>query len=84
MTVGGTSTKKLVAEQIRVHFEGVKAVDGIDLETRGVARNPPQHRHVWCRRPFRSMSPAASHGQQRGEGQHRTPHRDRAVHRLNS
>jgi len=32
MTVGGTSTKKLVAEQIRVHFEGVKAVDGIDLE----------------------------------------------------
>jgi ABC-type branched-subunit amino acid transport system ATPase component len=32
MTVGGTTTGKLVAEQIRVHFEGVKAVDGVDLE----------------------------------------------------
>ena len=31
MTVGGTTTGKLVAEQIRVHFEGVKAVDGVEI-----------------------------------------------------
>jgi len=29
--VGGPEPKKLVAEDIRVHFEGVKAVDGVDL-----------------------------------------------------
>ena len=32
MSVGGTTARKLVAENIRVHFEGVKAVDGVDLE----------------------------------------------------
>jgi branched-chain amino acid transport system ATP-binding protein len=31
MTVGGPKPEQLVAEQIRVHFEGVKAVDGVDL-----------------------------------------------------
>jgi len=31
MTVGGPKPDQLVAEQIRVHFEGVKAVDGVDL-----------------------------------------------------
>ena len=31
MSVNGTTTRALVAENIRVHFEGVKAVDGIDL-----------------------------------------------------
>ena len=31
MTVGGSKPETLVAEEIRVHFEGVKAVDGVDL-----------------------------------------------------
>jgi branched-chain amino acid transport system ATP-binding protein len=31
MTVGGAKPEMLVAEEIRVHFEGVKAVDGVDL-----------------------------------------------------
>jgi ABC-type branched-subunit amino acid transport system ATPase component len=31
MTVGGSKPEMLVAEDIRVHFEGVKAVDGVDL-----------------------------------------------------
>jgi ABC-type branched-subunit amino acid transport system ATPase component len=31
MTVGGSRPEQLVAEEIRVHFEGVKAVDGVDL-----------------------------------------------------
>ena len=31
MTVGGSKPEQLVAEEIRVHFEGVKAVDGVDL-----------------------------------------------------
>jgi branched-chain amino acid transport system ATP-binding protein len=31
MTVGGSKPEQLVAEAIRVHFEGVKAVDGVDL-----------------------------------------------------
>ncbi len=31
MTVGGSKPETLVAEDIRVHFEGVKAVDGVDL-----------------------------------------------------
>jgi ABC-type branched-subunit amino acid transport system ATPase component len=31
MTVGGPKPEMLVAEEIRVHFEGVKAVDGVDL-----------------------------------------------------
>jgi ABC-type branched-subunit amino acid transport system ATPase component len=31
MTVGGPKPEQLVAEDIRVHFEGVKAVDGVDL-----------------------------------------------------
>ncbi|HET6172483.1 MAG TPA: ABC transporter ATP-binding protein [Gaiellales bacterium] len=31
MTVGGPRPEQLVAEEIRVHFEGVKAVDGVDL-----------------------------------------------------
>jgi ABC-type branched-subunit amino acid transport system ATPase component len=31
MTVGGPQPEQLVAEEIRVHFEGVKAVDGVDL-----------------------------------------------------
>ena len=31
MTVGGPQRETLVAEEIRVHFEGVKAVDGVDL-----------------------------------------------------
>jgi ABC-type branched-subunit amino acid transport system ATPase component len=31
MTVGGAKPEMLVAEDIRVHFEGVKAVDGVDL-----------------------------------------------------
>ena len=31
MTVGGPERETLVAEEIRVHFEGVKAVDGVDL-----------------------------------------------------
>ena len=31
MTVGGSKPEQLVVEQIRVHFEGVKAVDGVDL-----------------------------------------------------
>jgi branched-chain amino acid transport system ATP-binding protein len=31
MSVNGSTAKALVAENIRVHFEGVKAVDGIDL-----------------------------------------------------
>ncbi len=31
MTVGGSRPELLVAEQIRVHFEGVRAVDGVDL-----------------------------------------------------
>jgi ABC-type branched-subunit amino acid transport system ATPase component len=31
MTVGGSKPEKLVAEDIRVHFDGVKAVDGVDL-----------------------------------------------------
>jgi branched-chain amino acid transport system ATP-binding protein len=29
--VDGSGARKLVAEQIRVHFEGVRAVDGVDL-----------------------------------------------------
>ena len=31
MSVGGSKPETLVAEEIRVHFEGVKAVDGVDL-----------------------------------------------------
>jgi ABC-type branched-subunit amino acid transport system ATPase component len=31
MTVGGSKPEQLVVEEIRVHFEGVKAVDGVDL-----------------------------------------------------
>jgi branched-chain amino acid transport system ATP-binding protein len=31
MSVTGTTTKRLEVENIRVHFEGVKAVDGVDL-----------------------------------------------------
>ena len=31
MSVNGSSTRALVAENICVHFEGVKAVDGVDL-----------------------------------------------------
>jgi ABC-type branched-subunit amino acid transport system ATPase component len=31
MAVGGSKPEQLVAEDIRVHFEGVKAVDGVDL-----------------------------------------------------
>jgi len=31
MTVGGPKPEALVAQEIRVHFEGVKAVDGVDL-----------------------------------------------------
>jgi branched-chain amino acid transport system ATP-binding protein len=31
MAVGGSKPEQLVAEGIRVHFEGVKAVDGVDL-----------------------------------------------------
>jgi ABC-type branched-subunit amino acid transport system ATPase component len=31
MTVDGSGTTKLQAEAIRVHFEGVRAVDGVDL-----------------------------------------------------
>jgi len=31
MAVGGSKPETLVAEEIRVHFEGVKAVDGVDL-----------------------------------------------------
>jgi ABC-type branched-subunit amino acid transport system ATPase component len=31
MAVGGFKPEQLVAEDIRVHFEGVKAVDGVDL-----------------------------------------------------
>ena len=31
MSVGGPKPETLVAEEIRVHFEGVKAVDGVDL-----------------------------------------------------
>ena len=31
MTVDGSGAAKLVAEGIRVHFEGVRAVDGVDL-----------------------------------------------------
>ena len=31
MAVGGSKPEMLVAEEIRVHFEGVKAVDGVDL-----------------------------------------------------
>src|SRR5436309_10369931 len=29
--VDGSGSRKLVAEEIRVHFEGVRAVDGVDL-----------------------------------------------------
>jgi branched-chain amino acid transport system ATP-binding protein len=29
--VDGSNTEKLVAEGIHVHFEGVRAVDGVDL-----------------------------------------------------
>ena len=32
MTVGGSKPEQLVAEEIRVHFEGVKAVDGVDFQ----------------------------------------------------
>ena len=32
MSVGGNTSRKLVAEDMRVHFAGVKAVDGVDLE----------------------------------------------------
>ena len=31
MSVNGSTARALVAENIRVHFEGVKAVDGVDL-----------------------------------------------------
>ena len=31
MTVGGPKPVQLVAEEIRVHYEGVQAVDGVDL-----------------------------------------------------
>src|SRR6478735_7717954 len=31
MSVGGSKPETLVAEEIRVHFEGVRAVDGVDL-----------------------------------------------------
>ena len=31
MSVNGSTTRALVAENVRVHFEGVKAVDGVDL-----------------------------------------------------
>ena len=31
MAVGGSKPETLVAEEIRVHFEGVTAVDGVDL-----------------------------------------------------
>jgi ABC-type branched-subunit amino acid transport system ATPase component len=31
MAVGGSKPETLVTEEIRVHFEGVKAVDGVDL-----------------------------------------------------
>ena len=33
-TVDGSNARMLVAEDIRVHFEGVKAVDGVDLTLR--------------------------------------------------
>src|SRR5215210_3915702 len=32
--VNGSGAPRLLAEQIRVHFEGVRAVDGVDLSLR--------------------------------------------------